>query len=77
MFSTHGPRSDLSAYAVSLLGFLAAAYASTILYPERSSLGFRLVCTVAILLTVFWALEFFGGVAWYTLDKLARHYQHS
>ena len=74
MFSKHGPRDDLSAYATSLLGLLTAAYASTVLYPARNSFRIRLIGTIAILLTAFWALEFLGGVAWYTLNKLARHY---
>lgn len=76
MLSTHGPRSDLSAYALSLLALMLAVCALAVLYPGRSSLGNRFVLTTAILLTLFWSLEFFGGVAWFTLDKLARHYQH-
>lgn len=35
----------------------------------------RLFGAIAILVFIFWAIEFFGGISWYLLDKVARHYQ--
>jgi len=71
------PGQDLYAYALSFIGLVFACIASVVLFPLRSSVGMRLFCTLAILITVFWAIELFGGLSWYYLDKLERHHQHS
>ena len=75
VFTRHGPHTDLGAYGLSLGGLLAAVYALSVLFPARCNLGVKFVCILAALAAAFWSIEFFGGVAWYTLDKLARHYQ--
>jgi len=65
---------------------IAAAYASfrasQILLPlRRSSNNSRIpalaIAGLALFISICLALEFGIGAAWYTLDKLVRHYQHS
>jgi len=68
---------DLEAYACMFIALILALVSSVLLYRMRSNLSGKIFCGIAILITAFWALEFLGGVGWYTADKIARHYQHS
>ena len=67
---------DLEAYAFVFIALILALVSSVLLYKMRANLSGKIFCGIAILITAFWVLEFFGGVAWYTADKIARHYQH-
>jgi hypothetical protein len=75
ILSKWGVKNDLEAYLISLLGLLFAGIASALLYPFRNRISIRLLCIVAFLATIFWGIEFFGGVAWFVLDKLTRSIQ--
>ncbi len=71
---THG---DLQAYAMDSVSLILAATSFAVLYPKRDRIGFRLYAAIAGLFTAFWALEVFGGLAWYITDKVTRHSQRS
>jgi hypothetical protein len=75
VFTRGGPKTDIQAYALAFIGLLLGTFASVQFYPIRKDIAGRILCTLTILVTAFWAIEFFGGIAFYTLDKLARHYQ--
>jgi hypothetical protein len=75
IFTKVHPGQDLYAYALSLIALLFAALSAIVLYPLRDDVVMRLFCAITILVFIFWAVEFFGGISWYLLDKLARHYQ--
>ena len=77
IFSKWGPRSDLGAYTISFLGLLLAGTAAALLYPLRNRISIRLFCVFSVLVAIFWSIEFFGGVAWFVLDKLVRTIQKS
>jgi hypothetical protein len=70
-----GAKDDLEAYLISPLGLIFAVIASALFYPVRNRISIRLFCIVAFLVTIFWGVEFFGGVAWFVLDKLTRSIQ--
>jgi hypothetical protein len=72
IFSKWAPNGDIEAYGVYFVGLLFAVSASVLLYPIRSKFSIRLFGAFAILVAIFWSMEFFGGVAWFLLDKLAR-----
>lgn len=76
-FFTKWAHTDLQAYAIGSVSLILAAASFAVLYPERKQIGFRLYTTLAGLFTAFWALEVFGGLAWYIADKIARHHQRS
>ncbi len=68
---------ELQAYAMASVSLLLAAAGFAVLYPKRKRIGFRLYATLAGLFTAFWALEVFGGLAWYIADQIVRHHQRS
>jgi hypothetical protein len=72
-----GPRTDLQADTLALTGLLFGAFASARFYSFRKDIAYRMLCTFTILVTAFWALEFSGGVAFLTIDKLVCHFQKS
>ena len=72
VFSRWGPRNDIGAYAISFLGLVFAVIAFTLLYPLRKRMSIRCFLVFVLLVALFWSIEFFGGVAWFLLDKVAR-----
>lgn len=72
ILSKWAPNNDIGAYSVSFVGLLCALSACALLYPSRSNFGIRLFGVFAILVAISWGIEFFGGVAWFLLDKLTR-----
>jgi hypothetical protein len=77
IFQKWGPKTDLQAYTLALAGLLIGTFATVRIYPLRKEFRGRILLTFTILLTAFWALEFFGGIAFFTLDKLVRYFQKS
>jgi zinc transporter ZupT len=68
---------EMEVYGIGLLPLLLALYSCILLWPHRSSFAIRIFFTFTALIAAFLALEVIGGFAWFLLDKLVRHYQHS
>jgi hypothetical protein len=75
IFSKWGPRTDIGAYGVSFVALFFAYTAFAFAYSLRRRWSMRILCVLEGLAVAFWSLEFFGGVGWFVLDRVARHYQ--
>jgi len=76
-FADLRPGQDLYAYALAFGGLVFSCISAFAIYPYRKNFYIRLLCILAIVLILFWALEFLGGISWYLLDKIVRHHQKS
>jgi hypothetical protein len=73
-FADVKPGQDLYAYALAFGGLIFSCTSLFSIYPFRKNFYIRLLCVLAIVLVLFSALEFLGGIAWYLLDKIVRHH---
>lgn len=75
VFSRIGLTNELLIDTIGIGSFILSVLAATLLYPLRTEIKFRLLCTFAILMAIAMGFEFLGGFLWFLLDKLVRYEQ--